>query len=144
MAYCDMTDVEKRLPAEWVNILTNDAGGNTLGEEAFLQATEDSDSLINSYLRSRYAVPFSIAPKIVTRIAVDLTIYYVYQRKFEQELPDAIRARYTDSIKLLEAIQSGRINIEDVPAPEAVVPTVVRTNKTSSDRMFGKSTMDRW
>lgn len=144
MAYCTLTDVQRRLPSLFINVLTNDAGGNTLVQEPFDEAVEDADSLINSYLRSRYAVPFATAPKVVNRIAVDLVIYFLYQRKSDMEMTDAIRARYKDSIKLLEGIQTGVVNIDDVPSGETVIPAIVKTNKTSADRMFGRSVLDRF
>lgn len=144
MAYCTLTDVQRRLPSLFINVLTNDAGGNTLVQEPFDEAVEDADSLINSYLRSRYAVPFATTPKVVNRIAVDLVIYFLYQRKSDMEMTDAIRARYKDSISLLEGIQTGRVNIDDVPSGETVIPAIVKTNKTSADRMFGRSVLDRF
>lgn len=142
MAYCTITDVQSRLPALFINVLTNDAGGDTLVEAVFNEAVEDADSLINSYLRSRYSVPFSTTPKIVNRIAIDLTIYFLYQRKSDQEISDAIRARYKDSVKLLEGIQSGIVHIDDVPSPDAEMPVEVKTNKTASDRMFSRSVLN--
>lgn len=144
MAYCDLADIEKRYPSLMLATLTDDSGGAGLDNAKLTTAIDEAESIINSYARSRYAVPFTTVPRLIKKVAIDLTLYGLFQLKYDVEMPDAMRARYTDSIKTLEAIQSGRVNLEDVSATEEIVPTIVQSNKSATDRMFPATVLNRW
>lgn len=145
MAYCTQQDIEARMPADLVGFMSNDTDTAEIDTAKLSEAIEDAEALIDSYLRSRYTVPFSgNTPRLINRICIDLTLYFLWQRKFDEEMPDAMRARYTDSVKSLEAIQSGKINLPDVPQTEAVVPAIVRTNKDAGSRTFTTDLLRQW
>jgi phage gp36-like protein len=144
MPYCTSQDIQLRIPASFVAALANDAGGGEYDPDTVSRAITDADSMIDGYLRSRYQVPFASTPKIVQRLSVDLTVYYLYQRKHDFEMPDPVRFRYTDAIRTLESIAAGKMHIEDVPPSEAEVPTTTMSNKTKADRLFGRSVIDQW
>ena len=145
MPYSSQTDIEQRLTAQVVASLTDDSGGSSLDSAKLVDVISDADSLINSYLRSRYSVPFvTDVPKLVVRLSADLAIYFLFQRKYDTDMPETIRFRYTDAVKTLESIQSGRMHLDDVPASESEVPAQVMTNKTAEDRMFTKQLLSRW
>ena len=144
MPYCTIDDLHLRLPASFVVSLTDDAGSEVVDVDTVQRAIADADSMIDGYLRSRYTVPFATTPKIIQRLSVDLTVYYLYQRKNDYEMPEPVRFRYTDALKTLEAVAAGRMHIEDVPPSEAEVPTISVSNKTAADRQFGRNVLDRW
>ncbi len=144
MPYCAMEDITLRIPASFVSSLANDAGGDEPDMATVDRAIADADSLINAHVRSRYEVPFDPAPELIKRISVDLSVYYLYQRKYDSEMPEPVRFRYTDAMRLLASISTGTVHIEDLPNGQQAVPTVSKSNKRAEDRMFGRSTLDRW
>lgn len=144
MPYCNHTDIEKRLPSDDLASWSSDADGNGIDEQNIDIAISDADSTINAYLRSRYTVPFTTTPNIIKRISVDLVIYNLAQRRYTLDMPESLRNRYKDTIQLLRDIQSGKMDIEDVPVTEEVIADIVLTNKTKADRMFGKDTLAQW
>lgn len=144
MAYCEMEDITLRIPASFVSSLANDAGGDEPDMATVERAIADADSLINAHVRSRYQVPFTTVPELIKRLSVDLSVYYLYQRKYDNDMPEPVRFRYTDAIRLLTSIGNGAMHIEDLPDGAAPVPIVAKTNKRAEDKLFGRSTLDRW
>jgi len=144
LAYCTREDVESKLPVGDIILFTDDVQSEQVNEDNLARAIEDADSVINGYVRARYRVPFDTVPKLIRQISTDLTIYNLASRKYTVEMPDTYRNRYTDSIKLLRAIKSGEVDMEDVPEPEPQVPDAVVTNKTKSDRVFSGERLSQW
>jgi phage gp36-like protein len=144
MPYCTLHDLEQRLPRDIVATMTDDEGGADLERSVVDSAIADADSMIDSYLSSRYAVPLTHVPLIVNRIACDLTLYYLFTRKYESEMPEAMRNRYTDAVKLLTQIQQGHVNIGTAANEQPLPPSLSKSNKNSNDRVFSKGLLNRW
>lgn len=144
MPYCILADIEKRLPSINVGVLTDDAGGVAIDNAKVDQAISDADTTINSYLQSRYSMPFATTPKLINRLSADLAIYFLYQRKYDADMPDSMRARYTDAVRMLDAIANGKINLDDVPVTEVVIADGIRTNKSKDSRVFNAVRLGQW
>lgn len=142
--YCQIEDIQKQVSKDALIQLTDD---NQLGhidsiivEEAILY----SETLINGYLRGRYTLPIinvglgSDSPDILKILAVDLSIYRLYSRRFQTDTPDSISEKYKNSIKILEQIQKGIISLGIETAGTAPELGEYRTNKLFQDRTFSK------
>lgn len=145
MNYCSVADLEKRLPASVVATLTDDLAGANLDVDVAEEAIVDASAIIDGYISNRYGLPLEQpVPGLIVRLCADIAIYKLATRKFDHEMPDAMTDRYRNSIKLLEAISSGRVNIADIGETETVVAPQAAVNKRPSDRVFGREVLARW
>lgn len=164
MSYCTLDDLKNALPEEKLIQLTDDENlfQSTDDEEdpapttidpddedcaAIIERINDAidyaDQLIDGYLRSRYTLPLSAAPKFVTKLSVDLALFYLYGRRFDTEIPEGQTKRYDNCIKILGNIQAGKISLgTGETEPEAPLDGGYKTNKTSDDRIFSKIALD--
>lgn len=94
---------------------------------------------INGYTRKHY----DDTPVLLNTICVDLTIYYLYQRRYRKDMPESLTDNLNARIKQLKDIQSGKILLED-SEDNRVSTTKIKTNKTVDDRIFGKDVWDKY
>ena len=142
MAYCTLPDVVQRFPQQSVIELTDDDLTGEVVYSVFDSAASDAAELMDSYLRGRYALPLATPfPPLIIQVAVDLTIYRLYSRRFDQAMPEEISKRYDRALKTLREIQSGTARLFD--SSEAPPPVLVIGNKAEGDRMFSLDTLNR-
>lgn len=98
-------------------------------------------SLIDSYCRGRYQVPFTTpVPDIIIDISITLHIYRLYGRRRDLQTSDEQRTRYKDTMQVLNNIQAGKIRLfDELPSPPSY-----SSNKTEDDRTFTKSELDKF
>lgn len=145
MPYCDIDAIKERLPESNLVHLTDDASTSQIDEAKVDEAIADADAIIDSHLSERYSVPLVSVPKLIVRISVDLSIYMLYTRKYESEMPETMRARYKDAVALLEKIAKGTTHLPDVDGNNGPVkPETTRVTKTTDQRLFGSATLDQW
>ena len=104
----------------------------------------DASSLIDSYLGSRFDLPFVAVPPIVTTLAYNFFEYF-WQRDVHtptatgDEVPWLYK-RYLEDIKLLEHLRDGEIALldtaGDVIAPSTVKLATIQSNHQSVDQLF--------
>ena len=99
----------------------------------FAQAASEAQAEIDPYLRGRYTLPFTSVPTIIIAISDELTKYNCYKRR--GEVPESINDIYKANIKMLEKIEAGKMDL-GVTGEEQNLSNEIKTNKTSSDRMF--------
>lgn len=142
--YCSIDDIKKRIPETVLAQITDDVDGITVDENTVNKAISDAQSLIDSHLRGRYtSLPLSPTPTIINSVAVDICIYDLHSRRITDELPEAIKDRYKNAVKVLENIRDGKLSIGVEPGKEPVNGEY-RINKTSEDRIFSKSKLDTY
>jgi phage gp36-like protein len=117
---------------------TSDPASIRLSEQ--IQKAQDE---IDSYLYSRYILPFEEVPQIVKQIAVDLSIYNCYKRRHYESMPETVDDIYKGKVKLLESIQKGTIFL-GVETTTGANSQKVIMNKTTNDRIFHKDLLDRY
>lgn len=144
MPYIDKKELFKRVPADIVGILSNDQGDSEPVDKIILEAIEDAQAYIDGFLGSLYTVPLTgTIPQLILSIHCDLAAYFLYTRKYREEIPDAVQARYDRSVDMLERISKGKVRI-DITVVEAVTSGgAIRTNKTSESRIFTSDLLDR-
>ncbi len=141
--YCALSDIVARVPEETIIQLTDDAGLGAVDQTKVDQAISDSGEVIDGFLRGRYDLPLTTVPGLVLKIAVDLAVFNLYLRKMEIEMPKPVSDRYDNSVKLLMQIQKGLISL-GIEATAAPAGGNYKTNKASTDRLFGKDTLDEY
>lgn len=144
MRYCTLDDLLLSRPAGDIEQLAPADGGgidSVIVEEMCLKAS----SLIESFLPS--PIPGDDVPRIIQLCAIDLSIFYLYERMMGTEMPESVNQLYTRSLKLLEKIQNGKIQIglNALATPESSGGNgYFRTNKTTDDRLFGSTTWEAY
>jgi phage gp36-like protein len=139
--YSTLADITDRIPEDNLIQLTDDESLGAVNEARVSSAICDADVLIDGYLRGRYTLPLDPVPALIKKLSIDIAVFNIYSRKLELEMPDAMSDRYKNAVKVLEAIQSGKISLgtTEGSTPE---PGEYKTNKTSTDRTFTKTVLD--
>lgn len=117
MAYCTLADIEKAIDTRSLIQLTDDEGLNVVNQVRIDEAVSAAQGEVDGYLQERYQVPLSPVPALVRAATVDLAIYNLYSRKFD-EMPTTRQKRYDNAIRRLEKIAAGSIGLGIAAPPE--------------------------
>ncbi len=107
MSYATEQDLIDRFGESELIQLTDRAAAGTVDLTVSGRALSDADAEINGYLAGRYTLPLSSTPEVLVRIAADMARYYL----FGSAVPEVVRTRYEDAVRLLKAIASGQVDI---------------------------------
>lgn len=118
-----------------------DLSGYTAAEQAAAQvalvrverALEDARQTIDSYLGGRYQLPLSQAPEVLERIAGQLARYFLY----DDAATEQIETLYKDSIKFLESVANGRVQLGPTTTGATAQPSA-GAEMVSAGRVFGR------
>ncbi|WMR96812.1 DUF1320 domain-containing protein [Mergibacter septicus] len=94
-------------------------------EKACLHACE----IVDGYLRSRYLLPLEQVPTLVRNICLQLARYWLYSRRPDgKAFPEQVKDSYTQALKDLERIQSGKLHLglTEITIGDDSVPTAPR------------------
>ncbi len=97
-------------------------------------------SLIDSYCRGRYQVPFTgPVPDIIIDISITLHIYRLYGRRRDLQTSEEQRTRYKDSMQMLKDVQAGKIRLfDELPSPPSYSSNKNKYSRTFTDTELGK------
>lgn len=124
MSYTNQSRLEKAISAAVVIQLTDDSGSGSIDSDNLNMAITTSDGEIDGYLQAHYSVPLVTTTGLVSAIADDLSIYYLYRRRRNSFLmPEDVVTNYDKRIKQLTMINEGKLDlgIEPVPASSSNV-----------------------
>ena len=141
MGYSTDADLYERMDQSLVIQLTDDDNTGSVDQTVLDDKRETCHELVNSYLRGRYPVPMAPAPAILADIEADLLVKKLYQRRPNMDIPEPVQDSYDEAMAQLKDISRGIIELEDVPSQGA---ESIKTNKTSSDRIFPGSRLDQY
>lgn len=139
MPYASKQDLIDRFGETEMVQITDRDGTGLFDDATFAKAQADGDAEIDAYLQGRYALPLAHVPTILCRLACDLYRYYLY---FPRLIED-VEKRYERSVKLLEGIRDGRINL-GLDAGQAPEPAASPVRVSSRPRIFGDDTLGRY
>lgn len=147
--YCSLDDIQKQVSENTLIQLTDDDQVGEIDLIIVEEAIIYSETLIDGYLRGRYTLPVNNisspnSSDILKIIAVDLSIYRLYSRRFQTDTPDSISEKYKISIRILEQIQKGIISLGVETAGTAPELGEYRTNKTFKDREFSQAMLNEY
>lgn len=146
MAYCTQLQVQNAVGGPAVLLqLTDLANANapTIDSTVVDQAIAEADSLINSYVGHRFAVPLSPIPVVITNLSAAWTARVLRRNKYNgQPLQDDLDREETDR-KWLELVAKGMVSLgiepSLTPASEAldIASTRDSTKQISRRRLRG-------
>lgn len=112
MRYCTRADIGKAIPELTLIQLSNDDPAALQPDDAVIEdGVRQAEELIDGYLRGRYNLPLDSVPTVLRDAAVYLTRHWLYQRRPESPVPDAVKDSRRDTVKLLESIRDGMVTL---------------------------------
>lgn len=134
--YCNEAAFEARFGSKELAELLPDEGAGEDGR-SFSAVAADADSLIDTYLAGRYAVPLSPIPSVIRGIAADITRYELY----DDSPPTEVAERYKDAIAKLEQIRDGELSL---PGSTPAVSTNGGVTVSARDQVFTEDLLDQF
>ena len=142
--YCTLDDIEKHTSTPTLIQLTSDDGQDEIDKTVVEESILYSSALIDGYLRGRYSLPLDICFPLLRVLAVDLSVYRLYSRRMQNEMPEVIDSAYKNAIATLRDIQKGVISLQsenDTFESAGFNVDEYRTNKSIIDKLFNKERM---
>lgn len=140
MAYTTIENIRERLP-----IITEAVRSDSVLSDFIAQG----DSLVNSYLRKRYALPLETPiDSLIEYVALDLVCGLLLENVFGEDSPNDVRHSAIlkgRALRLLEQVASGEILLQHEELSDGVRPRVFRPATTStahSDFTLGNDATD--
>lgn len=103
MMYCSLDDLQTRFGVSEVLELTDRDNDGMEDVQVFEQAQADTESLIDSYLGGRYALPIQPVPAALVLIACDICRFLLW----EDKVPDTVQKRYDAALSQLRDFSKG-------------------------------------
>ncbi|TBN35513.1 gp436 family protein [Pseudomonas sp. BGI-2] len=143
MRYCNRADIGNAIPAMTLIQLSNDDPAAMLPNENVIEdGVRQAEELVDGYLRGRYNLPLDPVPTVLRDAVVYLARHWLYQRRPEGALPDAVKDSRKDTIKLLESIRDGVVTLGMPTGHAAPEPGEVRVRVRK--QQFGADTWERY
>ena len=143
MRYCTHQDIGKAIPELTLVQLSNDDSTAELPNESVIEdGVRQAEELVDGYLRGRYVLPLDPVPTVLRDAVVYLARHWLYQRRPEGDLPDAVKDSRKDTIKLLESIRDGVVTL-GMPSGEAA-PEPGEIKVRARRQQFGDETWRRY
>ena|SRR3990172_7086483 len=134
-----LDDLKNALPEAKIIQLTDDEKLQTVNQGRVDDAKTAAYAEAQSYCAAKYTMPFSPEPDEFKRLVTEIWIYKLYQRR---SVPVEIEKRYDKAVSQLKDIARGLKTLGVDPAPAASSEGGAETNKTESDRLFTRDTME--
>lgn len=106
-----------------------------------LQAINQADHTIDSYLSGRYALPLETTPASIADASANLALCNLYGRRHETDMPAGIEARRKSAMKWLADVQDGRANIPEIAALRGATAI---SSRSDDDRIFSDSVLEQY
>lgn len=71
----------------------------------------DSETVVNSYINKIYNLPLATTHELLKLICFNITLYKLYQRRYQNEMPVDIVNQYNEAKSLLNKIASAEIEL---------------------------------
>ncbi|MEZ1436971.1 gp436 family protein [Pseudomonas sp. SAR267] len=140
MRYCNRLDIGNSIPELTLRQLSNDDPAAEQPNESVIEdGVRQAEELVDGYLRGRYVLPLDPVPTVLRDAVVYLTRHWLYQRRPEGIVPDAVKDSRKDTIKLLESIRDGVVTLgmpTGQAAPEPGEMRVRSRRKQFTDDMW--------
>lgn len=112
MRYCTRADIGSAIPEITLIQLSNDdPAAEQPNENVIGDGVRQAEEWVEGYLRGRYNLPLDPVPTVLRDAVVYLARHWLYQRRPEGVLPDAVKDSRKDTIKLLESIRDGVVTL---------------------------------
>ena len=133
MSYATQADLVDRFGELELSQRTDRVNGTNIDAVVLGRALADADAEIDAYLATRYCLPLASVPAVLTRLAADMARYQLCADK----VPDPVRLRYEDAVKLLRQIASGGVQLTGAVLVAAEGGSGNAVAMRTPERMFG-------
>ncbi len=134
MNYCTQQDLIDRYgETELIQLTDHDSVGE-IDSDVLDRAIADSDGEIDGYLKPRFGAPLATVPKVLVRIACDITRYYLY----DDQATEHVAQRYKDAVAFLKGVAKGEISIGVDAAGASPDTGGDEVQMESGGRVFGR------
>lgn len=110
MAYITQDDLLQRITLKQLTELTDDTRAGQPSATVVNGVLEEASGAIDGYVRNKYATPLQASDE-VSSIARDIAVYLLFSRR-PQQMPETVRQRYEDRMKLLRDINAGKATLD--------------------------------
>ena len=139
MTYATRQDMVDQFGEREVIALTDREDTGEIDEVVLQRGLEAADREINPYIVSRYQLPFATVPDILRDKACDIARYRLCGAGVIAD--DDVRERYSDAIKFLDKVHSGRASLgTDVALVEVSTRSPVKV--AAPDQVFNAHNLD--
>ncbi|MFG8343239.1 gp436 family protein [Pseudomonas aeruginosa] len=143
MHYCTRADIGKAIPELTLTQLSNDDPTAELPDESVIEdGVRQAEELVDGYLRGRYDLPLDPVPSVLRDAVVYLTRHWLYQRRPEGAIPEAVKDSRKDTLKLLESIRDGVVTL-GMPTGEAA-PEPGKIRARARRQQFSDDLLERY
>lgn len=143
MRYCTRGDIGSAIPEMTLIQLSNDdPAAMSPNENVIEDGVRQAEELVDGYLRGRYNLPLDPVPTVLRDAVVYLARHWLYQRRPEGALPDAVKDSRKDTIKLLESIRDGVVTLGMPTGHAAPEPGEIRVR--ARKQRFDADTWERY
>ncbi|KII30073.1 gp436 family protein [Pseudomonas fluorescens] len=143
MRYCTRADIGNAIPEMTLIQLSNDdPAAMSPNENVIEDGVRQAEELVDGYLRGRYNLPLDPVPTVLRDAVVYLARHWLYQRRPEGALPDAVKDSRKDTIKLLESIRDGVVTLGMPTGHAAPEPGEIRVR--ARKQRFDADTWERY
>lgn len=111
MIYCQLSDIRNMVLDDVLMRITGGESENVIDTDVVNEAIASAGNMINAYCESRYELPFSPVPSLITYISVVIAIHSLFSRKLEKA-PGLYEERYLDARNMLTGISAGSITLD--------------------------------
>lgn len=112
MRYCTRADIGSAIPEITLIQLSNDdPAAEQPNENVIGDGVRQAEEWVEGFLRGRYNLPLDPVPTVLRDAVVYMARHWLYQRRPEGVLPDAVKDSRKDTIKLLESIRDGVVTL---------------------------------
>jgi phage gp36-like protein len=143
MRYCTRADIGNAIPEMTLIQLSNDdPAAMSPNENVIEDGVRQAEELVDGYLRGRYNLPLDPIPTVLRDAVVYLARHWLYQRRPEGALPDAVKDSRKDTIKLLESVRDGVVTLGMPTGHAAPEPGEIRVRVRK--QRFDADTWERY
>lgn len=137
MAYITSADLALRMTSDELVQLADFDEDGVADATVLARAIADAESLADSYIGARTAVPLTTVPTHVRALCVNMAIYYLHLGR--RSVTEDIRKQYEEDLKQLRDIAAGKATLGDADAQAGQVHP--SAEHTGADRQFSRDTL---
>ncbi|CDX19710.1 conserved hypothetical protein [Mesorhizobium sp. ORS 3359] len=140
MTYAVSQDLVDRFGSTELEQLTDrtNVPPSTIDAVVVGRALADADGVIDGYIGKQYALPLSVVPPVLVKVAADLARYFLHGEAAAKD--SKVTRDYDDAIDWLKDVAKGLVAIDDGgQVPDQAGGGAIRANP--STRVFRRDTL---
>ena len=104
---------------------------------------QKAQDLIDSFLRTRYTLPLSTTPGLIKTLSDDFSIYYMHEVRHKKDMPEDLKEKFVNNLKLLNQIQKGDVN-PGLSDQTSQADVIIKTSGQTKTQIFTDDLLDKF